>query len=79
MQMAATNYHSSNCCFKNVKRLPTKYEDNTNSWMTTKMFEDFLTELDRKLGAENRKILLFIDHYAAHPKNNTSKLYPLNC
>jgi hypothetical protein len=25
-------------CFKNVKRLPTKYEVNTNSWMTTKIF-----------------------------------------
>jgi hypothetical protein len=28
----------STCCIKNVKRLPTKYTSNTNSWMTTKIF-----------------------------------------
>jgi hypothetical protein len=39
--------------------------------MTTKIFEDYLTQLDRKLGARNRKILLFIDQCAAHPKNTT--------
>jgi hypothetical protein len=37
------------CCFKNVKRLPTKYEANTDSWMTIKIFEDYLTQL----GTEN--------------------------
>jgi hypothetical protein len=25
-------------CFKNVRRLPTKYKANTNSWMTTEIF-----------------------------------------
>jgi hypothetical protein len=59
-------------CFKNVKRLPTTYEANMNSWMTTKIFKDYLTQLDRKLGAKNHKILLFIDQCAAYPKNTTS-------
>jgi hypothetical protein len=57
-------------CFKNVKRLHAKYEANTNSWMTTKILEDYLTQLDRKLGAKNHKILLFIDHCVAY-RNNT--------
>jgi hypothetical protein len=30
-----TGKYKSPCCFKNVKRLPTKYEANTNFWMTT--------------------------------------------
>jgi hypothetical protein len=58
-------------CFNSVKRLPTKYEANTYSWMTTKIFEDYLTQLDRKLGARNRKISLFIDQCTAHLKNTT--------
>lgn len=33
-----TTKHQSPFCFKNVKRLPTKYEANMNSWMTTKIF-----------------------------------------
>jgi hypothetical protein len=37
--------------------------------MTTKIFEEYLTQLGRKLGANNRKILLIIDQHAAHPKN----------
>jgi hypothetical protein len=47
-------------CFKNAKRLPTKYEANTNSWMTNKIFEDYLAQLDRKLGTKNRKLLLLL-------------------
>jgi hypothetical protein len=56
-------------CFKNVRTLPTKYEANKNSWITAKLFEDYLIHLDRKMGGKNRKILLFIDQCAAHPKN----------
>jgi hypothetical protein len=56
---------------KNVKRLPIKYETNTNSWMTTNISEDCLTQLDRKMGAKYHKIFLFIDHCIAHPKNTT--------
>jgi hypothetical protein len=59
------------CCFKDIRRLPPKYEPSTNSWMTTKIFEDNLTQLDRKLGAKNRTILLLIDHCTAHLKNTT--------
>jgi hypothetical protein len=40
-------------CFKNVKRLPTKFEANTNSWMNNKIFEDYVIQVDRKLGAKN--------------------------
>jgi hypothetical protein len=49
------------CCFKNVKRLSTKYEAHTDYWMAIKIFEDHLTQLGGKLGAKNHKISLFTD------------------
>jgi hypothetical protein len=58
-------------CFKNGKRLPTEYKVNTNSWMTTKVFEDYLTQLDRKLGAQNHTVLIFVDQCGTYPKNTT--------
>jgi hypothetical protein len=60
-----TGKYKSPHCFMNVKGMPTKYEANTNSWMTTKIYED------RKLDVKNHKILLFIDQCAAQPKNTT--------
>jgi hypothetical protein len=50
-----TEKYRSPHCFKNVRRLPTKYEANINSWITTKIFLNYLTQRDIKLGA---KILL---------------------
>jgi hypothetical protein len=75
--MVVTNYHLL---------LPTKYKANTNSWMTTKVREDYLKQMNRKLGVRNCKILLYIDQCAdqckaifcnyidqcaVHPKNIT--------
>jgi hypothetical protein len=39
--------------------------------MITKIFKYYITELVRKLGAKNGKILHFVDQCAAHPKNAT--------
>jgi hypothetical protein len=57
------------CCFKNDKGLLAKYEANINSWMTIKLSEDYLTQLDSNMGPKNRKTFLFIDHCAAHLRN----------
>jgi hypothetical protein len=72
-------------CFKNVKKLPTKYHANGKAWMTTEIFCSFLHTLDAQMGAQNRQIILFVDNCAAHPKD-TSFLrnvkvvrYPANC
>jgi hypothetical protein len=48
----------SPCCYRNVKRLPPKYETNTNSFMI-KIFGKYRTQLYRKLSAKNCKFLLF--------------------
>jgi hypothetical protein len=45
--------YTSPCCFRNGERLPTEYKANTDTWMTTKIFEDYLTQPDRKLGAQS--------------------------
>jgi hypothetical protein len=50
-----TGKYESPCCLKNVERQPTKYEANTNPWLTTKIFEDYLTQLDRKVAAKITK------------------------
>ena len=80
-------------CFKNVKRLPCEYFNNTAAWMTSEIFLNFLHKFDKKMEKEGRKVLLFIDQCPAHPRdfpkfdhvkvqffpaNCTSKLQPLD-
>jgi hypothetical protein len=70
-------------CFKNVKKLPTKYHANGKAWMTTDLCL-FLHSLDTQMGEQNRQIILFVDNCAAHPKDtsflrNVIVGYPANC
>jgi hypothetical protein len=73
--------------------MPCKYSNNKNAWMTTDLFKMFLRSLDTKMGAANRKTLLFIDKCPAHhpdtaflhnikvvffPASCTSHLQPLD-
>jgi hypothetical protein len=53
-------------CFKNVQTLPCKYSNNKNAWMALDLFKTFLRLLDAKMGAANKKTLLFIDKCPAH-------------
>lgn len=71
-------------CFKNIKTLPTRYTANKKAWMTSKLFEEQLHALDAKMGAQNRKIILFIDQCPAHPptvhlRNIKLTFFPANC
>ena len=43
-------------CFKNVKHLPCDYKSQKKSWMDSIIFEEWIRKLDRKFGAEKRKI-----------------------
>ena len=58
-------------CFKNVKKLPTKYHANGKAWMTTEIFCSFLHSLEAQMGVQNRKIILFVDNCAAHTKDTS--------
>lgn len=57
-------------CFAGVKKLPVRYFNSTNAWMTTAIFTEWLQEWDKCL---NRKILLLIDNCPAHPRDVTLK------
>ena len=65
-------------CFKNVTSLPTKYRNNSKSWMTSVLFEEELVEWDAKLRAAGRLVLCIVDNCSAHPKNLKSKLTNIN-
>nr|KAG5707155.1 hypothetical protein BaRGS_017839 [Batillaria attramentaria] len=81
-------------CFKNIKtqNLPVIYNSNRKSWMTAALFEDWVRKFDRKMKAQGRRVLLFLDNATVHPKltgltnvklqffpaNTTSVLQPLD-
>lgn len=79
-------------CFKGIKSLPTAYRSNKKSWMTTELFNEWLTSVNSDMKKEKRKILLFLDNCTVHnnpppldhvkliffPANTTSRLQPLD-
>ena len=78
-------------CFKNIKNLPVIYKNNSTSWMTNKLFEEYLKIFNQKMKKEKRQILMFIDKCPAHhfvefsnikmkflPENTTSILQPMD-
>ncbi|XP_066249566.1 tigger transposable element-derived protein 6-like [Euwallacea similis] len=52
----------------NIKDLSVMWKSNKKAWMTRDIMSEWLIELDRKMGIENRKILLFLDNAASHPR-----------
>lgn len=56
--------------FKNLglHMLPVSWFSNTKAWMTSEIMHDWLNQFDRKMGAQKRKILLFLDNAASHPR-----------
>ncbi|XP_054711365.1 tigger transposable element-derived protein 6-like [Uloborus diversus] len=63
--------------FKNVTSLEVDYRSNKKSWMTSDIFEEWISKLDRKMCDQNRKIALLVDNCPAHP-NVSSKLSNVN-
>lgn len=70
-------------CFKG-KSMPVKYVCNTKAWMTWAIFSDWLKELDREMGQQNRKICLLLDNCSAHHvdvqlSNVKLEYFPAHC
>ena len=45
-------------CFKGVKNLSCQYRCQLKNWMSSELFEEWVRELDQKLGSDKRKIAL---------------------
>ncbi|CAF1172021.1 unnamed protein product [Rotaria sordida] len=72
-------------CFKNIdiKKLPVLWCSNRNSWMTCKIFTEWLIDLDSIMRKQKRHILLFLDNAPVHPhdvqlENIKLKFFPAN-
>ena len=62
-------------CFKHVdvNTLPVIYLENHNAWMTSVLFQEWITAWDAALAKDRRKILLLVDNCTAHPHIDTQK------
>ena len=72
-------------CFKNIDAttLPVKWAYNRKAWMNRLLFIEWVTEFDRAMVRQKRKVLLFMDNATSHPtdvklKNVTLKFFPAN-
>ncbi|XP_028968989.1 tigger transposable element-derived protein 4-like, partial [Galendromus occidentalis] len=80
-------------CFKghDVKRLGVFWEANAKAWMTTSIFESWLSKFNAHMERQNRRVLLMLDNAPCHgrrslshvgllflPPNVTSELQPLD-
>jgi hypothetical protein len=65
---------------KNVKILPTTYDGNTNSCITTMLVEDYLVQVDRKMGANSPAFNWCAAHLnTPFLKNIKVAFFPANC
>ncbi|XP_048189609.1 tigger transposable element-derived protein 4 [Perognathus longimembris pacificus] len=55
-------------CFKDLKSLPVYYEANRMAWMTPDIFEQWMQKLDEKFQAQQRRVVIFVDSFPAHPE-----------
>lgn len=57
-------------CFKGIKTLPVDYKANSKAWMTSAIFEEWLTKWDKKL---KKDTLLLVDNCPGHTMKITLK------
>ncbi len=49
--------------------MPINYYSNRKAWMTSELWKEIMTKLNKKMTKENRSILMFIDNCSAHPES----------
>ena len=59
-------------CFHG-KSLPVTYLSNSNAWMTSAIFTDFIQQVDRDMRLQRWHIVLFVDNCSAHPPSSADK------
>ncbi|XP_008852484.1 tigger transposable element-derived protein 4 [Nannospalax galili] len=55
-------------CFRGIKSLPVHYEAHRMAWMTSAIFEQWMQKLDEKFQAQQRRVVIFVDSFPAHPE-----------
>ncbi|XP_054087836.1 tigger transposable element-derived protein 4-like [Zeugodacus cucurbitae] len=60
-------------CFKGVKSLDVDYEFNKKAW-SSEIYTKWILKQYKKFGKQDRKVLLFVDNYTAHPRDVKNKL-----
>ena len=53
-------------CFKNIKKLPCRYQSQRKSWIDSVLFEEWARDATKRFQAEGRKLTLIIDNCPAH-------------
>ena len=59
-------------CFNRIETasLPVTYRNNKKSWMNSKLFEEWVRSMDRRMRGQGRKVLLLVDNAPSHPQLN---------
>ncbi|CAF3999186.1 unnamed protein product [Rotaria sordida] len=72
-------------CFKNIdiKKLPVQWFSNRSAWMNSRIFTQWLEDLDLCMRKQKRHILMFLDNAPVHPQdiqleNIKLKFFPAN-
>ena len=72
-------------CFKNIdlKKLPVQYTANKKAWMTSTIFSEWITNVNKVMKRQGRQIIMFLDNATSHTKdvqlsNVTLKFLPAN-
>ncbi len=61
-------------CFKGVKSFPVTYKANRKAWMSSDFFQEYMSNLNKRMVKENRKILVIIHNCPCHPDLNLSNI-----
>ena len=63
-------------CFKHLclDKLPVTWKFNKKAWMTTELFNEWIGNFNKKMSAQNRKVLLMLDNAPSHPKKDLSNV-----
>ena len=88
---AVNSKNSFRRCFRGKSRPPVIYRNNNSAWMTSKIWTEYLNDLNKSMIKEKRKILMFVDNCPGHtyqklsninlmflPQNTTSRLQPMD-
>ncbi|XP_053259070.1 tigger transposable element-derived protein 4 [Podarcis raffonei] len=56
------------CCFQGVTSLPVEYQSTTMAQMTSELFDQWVSKLDKRFQIQKRHIIIFVDSFPFHPE-----------